>query len=99
MLRFNTVPSEAYYYENINTSNTFNPSYPSTPLIDSWTYDNNYSTPYILPSNPVPAAYIAGSKWGGIKLGYRIISEIISEDIILWGIFADLQHLQQLFQE
>ncbi len=67
----NSVPSEAYYYENINTSNTFNASYPNTPLIDSWTYDSNYATPYTLPSNPVPAAFIAGSKWGGIKLGVQ----------------------------
>lgn len=67
----NTVPSEAYYYGDINTSNTFNPSYPSTPLIDAWTYDNNYSTPYTLPSNPVPTAYITGSQWGGIKLGVQ----------------------------
>lgn len=65
------VPVEALYSGNINTSNTFNPLFPQTPLIDTWTLDSNYANPYTLPSNPVPAAAISGSKWGGIKLGVQ----------------------------
>ncbi|MFP3592037.1 hypothetical protein [Chryseobacterium sp. SIMBA_038] len=74
-LTYSTSPGavsvDAFYSGDINTSNTFNPFYPQTPLIDTWTLDSNYSSPYTLPSNPVPAAAISGSKWGGIKLGVQ----------------------------
>lgn len=67
---------EAFYEEDVNTANTFNPAYPSTPLINTWVVNSNYSNLYTLPGNPVPPALWMASKWAGIKFGVKNTSGV-----------------------
>lgn len=67
---------EAFYEDNVNTANTFNPAYPDTPLINNWVVNSDYLNPYPLPSNPVPAALWGASKWAGIKFGVKNTSGV-----------------------
>ncbi|AZA52748.1 hypothetical protein [Chryseobacterium sp. G0201] len=67
---------EAYYNQDVNTSNTYNPAYPDTPLINSWVVNADYLNPYNLPGNPVPTAFWMGSKWAGMKFGVKNTSGV-----------------------
>lgn len=58
------VSVDAYYQGNVNTSNTFNPSYPNTPLIDGWMLNG---TLYNIATTPIPPIFSTVTSWTGIK--------------------------------
>ncbi|WP_123912807.1 hypothetical protein [Chryseobacterium pennipullorum] len=59
------TPAQAYYSDNINTSNTFNASFPDTPLINGWSIN---TAPAIFPVLPV---LVAPTQWSGMKFGIQ----------------------------
>lgn len=65
-----TTSADAYYPADLNKSNTFNPLYPSTPLIDRWIVDNNYTSPYFVPGSIIPASSLVATSMG-MKFGIR----------------------------
>ncbi|MFP3592041.1 hypothetical protein [Chryseobacterium sp. SIMBA_038] len=67
---------EAYYTADVNTADTFNPTYPDTPLINSWVVNADYLNPYNLPGNPVPSSLWTAAKWAGMKFGVRDTSGV-----------------------
>lgn len=62
------TPTEAFYDNNVNKSNTFNPAYPDTPLVDHWSVNGSY------PASPLPIPAVintAAPQWSGIKFGIQ----------------------------
>ncbi|WP_267403579.1 MULTISPECIES: hypothetical protein [unclassified Chryseobacterium] len=62
--------TDAFYDSDLNLSNTFNPMYPQTPLIDRWILNADYANPYILPGSTIPASSLA-AKDLGMKFGVK----------------------------
>jgi len=62
-----SVTVEAYYDGNVNLSNTFNPTYPDTPLINGWMLNGSMYNLSATPPQLVPVIFSNVTTWAAMK--------------------------------
>ncbi|MDQ1160104.1 hypothetical protein QE422_000472 [Chryseobacterium sp. SORGH_AS 447] len=65
------IAVEAYYEGNVNLSNTFNPLYPDTPLIDGWIFNGTQYNLGVNPPQQIPVIFSNVTTWTGSKFYLR----------------------------